>query len=73
MGGGYFSRITSSRLKIACDFSDQVGLECIGMSEKRLELVSMHVEEYLITEKVLFQVKKWVLLLQAELTTEELF
>lgn len=33
----------------------------------------MRVEEYLITEKVLLQVKKRVLLLQAELTTEELF
>lgn len=32
----------------------------------------MRVEEYLITEKVLLQVKKRVLLLQAELTTEEL-
>lgn len=73
MGGGYFSRITFSRLKVACDFYDQVGFEYIGMSEKRLELVSMRMEEHLITDKVLLKAKKWVLLLQAELTTEELF
>lgn len=52
---------------------DQVDLECIGMCEKRLELVSMCMEEHLITDKVLLQVEKWVLLLQAELTTEDLF
>lgn len=44
---------------------DQVDLECIGTNEKRLELVSMHMEKHLITDKVLLQVEKWVLLLQA--------
>lgn len=44
---------------------DQVDLECIGTNEKRLELVSMHMEKHFITDKVLLQVEKWVLLLQA--------
>lgn len=52
---------------------DQVGLEYIGMSGRRLELFSMRMEEHLITDKVLLQVEKWVLLLQVELTTEDLF
>jgi len=37
---------------------DQVGLECIGTSERRLELVSMHMEEYFISDEVLLQVEK---------------
>lgn len=52
---------------------DQVDLECIGMREKRLELVSMCMDEHLITDKVLLQVEESVLLLQAELTTEDFF
>lgn len=59
MKAGCLSRITTSRLEIACDFYDRPSdLECIATNEKRLELVSMCMEDYLISGKVLLHVEK---------------